>query len=146
MQLMPLQLQEVYQRHNSNDSQPSYDELQTIFLAIIQRFSRTFMVLDALDECSLVQRADLCEFILRLANTGRIVKIFVISRKVLDIERFFQRKSIPKIEVEAAKVDRDIEVYVRAQIELLLQNSSLIGDTALKDKILSTLTAKAGGM
>ena len=155
VQSLPLELQEVYRRHHNNASQPKYAELRTAFLAFKQQFSRMFFVLDALDECPLDQRKDLCEFILSLVGTAStspdisqgIVKLFVTSRKESDIERAFHRNSIPTIEVEAAKVDSDIEVYVKAQIELRLQSGSLeLRDMALKDNILSVLTTKAGGM
>ena len=156
MQSLPLEIQEVHKQHYRNDSQPSYDELKNVFLAIIQQFGRIFLVLDALDECTLDQRKDLCDFILTIANptvttptstSQGIVKLFVTSRKESDIEQAFQQKSIPTIEVEATKVNSDIEVYVKAQIELRLQNHSLrLRNIALKNKILSVLTKKAGGM
>ena len=151
MQSLPPKLQEVYEQHYSNNSQPRLDELRTVFLAIIQQFGRIFFMLDALDECPLEQRKELCEFILSIVDTTGtsqgIVKLFVTSRKESDIERAFQQQSIPTIEVEAAKVDNDIKAYVEAQIELRLQNGSLrLRDTSLKDRILNVLTSKAGGM
>ena len=153
MQSFPHELQELYKQHYRNDSQPRYDELMRVFLAIIQHFGRIFFVLDALDECTQDQRKDLCKFILSLANSTTngpsqgVVKLFVTSRKESDIERAFQQESIPTIEVEAAKVNKDIEGYVKAQINMRLQDRSLrLRDMALKDKILSALTTKAGGM
>ena len=152
MQSIPPTLRTVYEKHYSDDSQPLYDELRTVFLAIIQQFGRIFFVLDALDECTLDQRKDLCDFIFSITNTAStstsgIVKLFVSSRKEPDIERAFRQKSIPRIEVAATKVDKDIEVYVKAQIELRLQDERLVlRDMTLKDKILSALTKKAGGM
>ena len=149
MQSLPHELQTVYEQHHRNDSQPMYDELRIVFLALIQQFGRIFFVLDALDECTPDQRKDLCEFILSLTTSTSqgIVKLFVTSRKESDIERAFQQKSIPTIEVKAAKVNKDIKAYVEAQIELRLQNDSLrLRDTALKDKIFTALTSKAGGM
>ena len=155
VQSLPPELQEVYKQNHNNDRQPKYNELRNVFLAIIRQFGRIFFVLDALDECTPDQRRDLCEFLLSIANTNTtstgtsqgIVKLFVTSRKESDIERTFQPQSIPTIEVEAAKVDSDIEIYVKAQIELRLQNSSLqLRDRTLKDMILSVLTRKAGGM
>ena len=155
---MPPELQEVYERNHRRDSQPTCDELKTVFLAIAAsgRFSRIFLVLDALDECALDQRKDLCEFILSIANTTSItntnsgqgiVKLFVTSRKESDIERAFRQKSIPTIEIEAAKVNTDIEAYIKAQIDLRLENHSLrLKNINLKNKILDALTAKAGGM
>ena len=148
IQSFPDELQEVYSRCYSNHSQPKYDELRTVFLAIIQQFGRIFFVLDALDECTSEQRKGLCDFMLSLVDpTGtsqRIVKLFVTSRKESDIEQAFQQKSIPTIEVETAKVNSDIEVYVKAQIEL--RRTLKHKNSALKNKILNALTTKAGGM
>ena len=151
MQSLPHELQELYKHHDSNVSQPRYDELRILFLAILRQFGHIFFVLDALDECHLDQRKDLCEFILSIADSTAtnqgVVKLFITSRRESDIERAFQQKSIPTIEVEARKVDDDIRVYVEAQIKLRLQNGSLrLRNISLKDKILSVLTKKAGGM
>ena len=155
MQSLPPKLQKAYEQHYRNKSQPKYDELRSIFLAIIQQFGRIFFVLDALDECTLDQRKDLCKFILSLVDTSGTstdasqgtVKLFVTSRRESDIERAFQQKSIPTIEVEAAKVNSDIEIYVKAQVELRLENCSLqLSDIALKNKILNILSTEADGM
>lgn len=152
MRPLPLKLDTVYEQHYQNHSQPNFQELQDIFLAIIKQLDSVFLVLDALDECSLDQRADLCEFfgkIVELSNSTDlgVVKLFVASRKEHDIERAFLRRSFPTIEVEARKVDRDIEMYVVAQLEQRLQDGSLIlNNILLKDKILTALTTNAGGM
>ena len=106
MQSLPLELQDVYNKHYYNDSYPKYDELRVAFLAIIQQFGRIFFVLDALDGCRSDQRKDLCDFILSLASTAStdtnqgIVKLFITSRKEPDIEQAFLRKSIPIIQIE----------------------------------------------
>ena len=152
MNPLPPKLSKVYERHYRNHSQPSFQELQDIFLAIVQQSNSVFFVLDALDECALDQRADLCKFFTEIVelSTGTgygLVKLFVASRKELDIERAFLRKSFPKIEVEATKVDSDIELYVKAQIEQQLQDGSLtLNNIMLKDKIITALTTNAGGM
>ena len=146
---LPPKLNAVYEKHYQNHSQPGFKELQDIFLAIVQQFQSVFLVLDALDECAEAQRTDICEFFVGILkfNHGGVVKLFVASRKEPDIERAFLRKSFPTIEVEAKKVNRDIELYVTAQIEQLLDNGSLtLNNTMLKDKILTALTTNAGGM
>ena len=150
MKPLPDRLQEAFKKYYENDSQPSSGELRSIFLTIALQFNSMFLVLDALDECTPDQRVELCEFFSNIveSNTGRgIVKLFVTSRKEPDIERVFQQRLFPKIEIEAAKVDRDIAVYVKAQIESRLKDGRLIlQDIKLKAKILTALTTKAGGM
>lgn len=148
MHSLPLELQKVYKQHYKNDTQPKYDELRNLFLVVIQQLGSVFFVVDALDECTADERKNLCEFLLSITDITsslNTTKLFVTSRKEPDIEQAF--KAIPTIEIEAAKVNRDIEVYVKAQIDHRLQNGSLsIRDMALKDKIQHALTAKAGGM
>ena len=170
MKCLPHKLQEVYERHYSNASQPSIDELKIIFRTIALQFNSMFLVLDALDECTLDQRADLCEFFSDVVESNfhgisrsktfsgsssgdrgpasrGIVKLFVTSRKEPDIERAFLQKSFPKIEIEAAKVDDDISVYTKAQIESRLKDGRLtLQNMTLKDTILTALTTKAEGM
>ena len=150
MSPFPPELNKAYERHYQCHSQPHFQELQDIFLATVQQFDSVFLVLDALDECTLDQWKELCEFfarIVELSNGTHHVKLFVASRKELDIERAFLRKSFPTIEVEARKVDSDIELYVQAQIEKLLQDGSLtLNNIMLKEKILTALTTNAGGM
>ena len=151
MKSLPPELQEVYQRHYTNSSQPGYDELEAVLLATIQRFDRIFFVVDALDECPPDERMHLLKFCFSIATpTGTspgTVKIFITSRRENDINRAFQQRSIPTIEIEAATVDSDISIYVKAQIEQRLQDGRLVlKDLALKEKLLSVLTTKAGGM
>ena len=155
MRSLPPKLQELFEQHYRNDSQPKYDELRNIFFAIIQQLGHVFFVVDALDECTPDERKSLCKFLLSITDTASTssspsqgtVKVFITSRKESDIEQAFQQKVIPVIEIEATKVDSDIAVYVKAQIELRLQSGSLcIRNMALKDKISSVLTTKAGGM
>ena len=151
MESLPPELEELYKRHYGNDSQPKYDGLRIAYLAIIRQIGCIFFVLDALDECTLGQRKDLLAFIFSLTNTTSagadqgVVKLFITIRKESDIERAFQQ--IPTIEVEAAKVDSDIDKYVRAQMELRLKDGTLrLRNMSLKERILSVLTSKAGGM
>ena len=149
---LPPKLDQSYEKHYKNHSQPSFQELQDLFLTIAQQLDSMFFVLDALDECSLDQRVDLYKFIAgiveqRAGMSYGTIKLFVASRKELDIEKAFARKSFPTIEIEAAKVDNDIMLYVKAQIEQRLDNGSLsFSNPILKDKIFHALTSKAGGM
>lgn len=162
---LPPALVKVYELHHKSNSQPTYVDLEGVFSAVIQQFDSVFFILDALDECTLDQRKALCEFILGITkpkpistatqdiNTTSakkprgILKLFITSRKEPDLERALLKNSIPAIEIVAAKVDRDIEDYVKAQIQQRLEDGSLVlKDMTLKDRILTTLTTKAGGM
>ena len=151
MRPFPPKLDEVYECHYQSHSQPRFQELQDVFLAMVQQFNCVFLVLDALDECTPDQRKDLCGFFAKIVELSNVtnhglVKLFVASRKEQDIERAFLRKSFPAIEIEARKVNSDIKLYVQAQIEQLSYDGSLTLSDIMKEKILATLTTNAGGM
>ena len=52
MRPFPPKLNEVYEHHYQSHSQPHFQELRDIFLATVQQFDSVFLVLDALDECT----------------------------------------------------------------------------------------------
>lgn len=157
MPVSPPALEKIFLLHHKSNSQPSYVELGRVFSTIIHQFDNVFLILDALDECTLDQRTALCEFILDiaepkvtpedsqgLAEPRGILKLFVTSRKEPDLEQAFLRNPTQTtIEIEPAKVDTDIEVFVKSQLQdgdLFLENM------ALEEKILTSLTTKPGGM
>ena len=145
------QLIQMYKTHYKDNRQPGFQELQDIFLTIVKQFDTVYLVVDALDECTLDQRVHLCQFFTEVveyssgANRG-LVKLFVASRKEHDIERVFLQKSFLQIEVEVGKVDRDISLYVEDQIEQLLPDGSIVSNNVLEDEILIALRTNPGGM
>ena len=147
--------------------------MQLAMIDYAKHFNGIFLVLDALDECTTDHRAELCEFFSNIielsvqsaphtlprpaestesyigptSTTLGNIKLFVTSRKEPDIERVIRQKSFPTVEVETENVDRDIAIYVKAQMDQRIQDERLIlRKMALKDKILTTLTTKASGM
>ena len=171
MPCLPPAIEKIYELHNKNNSQPKYAELVDTFSAIIQQFDSVFLILDALDECSPDQRQVLCEFALdltkpnvmptasqaigttltnpshRTTKSRGILKLFITSRQRYNLKPAFLKNSIQKIKVGGAKVDKDIEDYIKAQIQERLQGGDLVLENmALKETILAVLTAKAGGM
>jgi len=165
MEDLPAELLKLYKRHFKNDSEPNLEELRTLFIAVSQQFDCVFLAVDALDECSIIQRRDLCDFLKHIVNINAsskpaqtsavppnaegsgTIKLFVTSRREADIARAFGEANFPRIEIEARKVNKDIEVYARAQIDQRLQDGSLVlQDIELKDKILDALIGKSGGM
>ena len=161
MENLPTELLKLYARHFRNDSEPSLEELRALFIVVSQHFDRIFLTIDALDECSISQRQELCDFLKHIVNAPKpakigsppkaegsgTIKLFVTSRKEADIARAFGEAGFPRIEIEARKVDKDIEVYARAQIDQRLRDGRLVlQDIELKDKILDALIGKSGGM
>jgi hypothetical protein len=111
-----------------------------------------YVVFDALDECPEQERKDVLGFITGIvtAPTSCCVKVFVTSRREMDIAKAFEDKHIPTIQIRAENVASDIETFVRSQVEKLRigehgKTLYVTGDE-LKEKIVHTLAMKADGM
>jgi hypothetical protein len=47
---VPESVKILYERHNDKRTRPSFDEISKVLLSIVVDYSRTFIVIDALDE------------------------------------------------------------------------------------------------
>ncbi|KAJ4322889.1 hypothetical protein N0V94_002151 [Neodidymelliopsis sp. IMI 364377] len=131
---------------------PSLVGTQDRFLSLVEDLSEVYVVFDALDECPEREREAIIGFITGIV-TAKIecqVKVFVTSRKEMDIAKAFEDKHIPTVQIQTENVTADIEAFVRGQIEKLLAGENgrtlYITDDGLKEKIAQTLASKAEGM
>ena len=126
---------------------PSYEKLESHFIRLAKRFSRFFILVDALDEAPQEQRKQIFKMILNLVDRLQSVQVFVTSRKEADIINMFLQLKAPKIEIEAKNSAADIKTYVRGQVETLISEGDLkLQDRSLYDKIVQELVGKADGM
>lgn len=123
---------------------------QESFITIAREFTEIFLVMDALDECPMSTRSKIFTFLRAVVNDLPSVKVFVTSRREMDIEEAFQRLHTPSILIEAHNVAADISRYVSDEIRRLRDGSDgkvlYIKSDALERKIVETLTEKAEGM
>lgn len=96
--------------------QPSIASLQLTLRQIIETFERTYIILDALDEC--MDREKLLAWTgdLLRRETGK-VHILLSSRRELDIEDCFE--SIPNlvhVPLRGGSLNADIEKYIDAML------------------------------
>lgn len=131
---------------------PSLAGTQKQFLSLIESRSQVYIVFDALDECPERDRKYILSFITGIvtAPTSCRIKIFVTSRREMDISTAFEDKRTPTIQIEAGKVATDIATYARGQVEALRRGQNgqtlyVLSDD-LAETIIQTLAAKADGM
>jgi len=110
--------------------------------ATIRLFTKVFIVVDALDECS--EEDGVRETFSKLLNESTPdLNLLITSRHVAVIERTFEGAT--RIEICAS--DKDVRSYLSARIT---ENSQLVRyikiDPTLLSKILDTITSKANGM
>ncbi|KAF7504496.1 hypothetical protein GJ744_002176 [Endocarpon pusillum] len=114
------------------------------------QFSEVFIIIDALDECPQDNRPKILKFLRDVTSRIPRMKVFVTSRREIDIEEAFQEIDTPRIMIEARTVEEDITRYVRDEVRRLRagqdgQKLHLRSDE-LESKIVTTLTRKADGM
>ncbi|KAJ6264017.1 Ankyrin-1 [Drechslerella dactyloides] len=105
----------LYDKH-SGLQEPSSDELLDAFVDLLSEFPKTYVVLDAIDECSKKEREKLFKvFPSRFVTTG--ASLLVTSRREPDIERALRSSFHHTICIEDSKVDADVRTHVTKAME-----------------------------
>ncbi len=133
---------DVYKEHKG-DKLLDLRQLQSLLLSLCGSFRRTFVLIDALDDCIVTEeRSLLLSTIQALQNAP--INTFITSRPNLkDIKP--QLNQVPQSEVIAA--ESDIKTYLRGRIEsnpIFLKR--IARDPGLEDKIVNTIASRASGM
>ncbi|RFU33238.1 hypothetical protein B7463_g3094, partial [Scytalidium lignicola] len=106
---LPESVKSLYDHHNKNQTRPSFDEISKTFQSVAAMYSRTFIIIDALDECQISNRHRtkfLAEIFAIQAKYG--TNIFATSRFIPDIvTQFHDSRSI-----EIRAHDEDIRMYL----------------------------------
>ena len=140
-------LLDFFKEYSRDARVPSYEKLESHFIQLAERFTRFFILVDALDEAPQEQRKKIFKMILNLVDRLQCVQVFVTSRREDDIINMFLQLKAPKIEIEAKNNAVDIEIYVRGKVETLISQGELkLQDRSLHDKIVQELVGKADGM
>lgn len=122
------------------------------FVSLIEDLSEVYVVFDALDECPEEEREGIIGFITGIVTVSVPcrVKVFVTSRREMDIVKAFEDRRIPTIPVLAENVAADIEVFARSEIKRLRRGEHgkalYIASDELEERIAQTLAKKADGM
>jgi len=113
-------------------------------------FKELYVVVDALDECPQSERPHIISFITETIKAFRCAKIFVTSRRELDIIRAFEENHTPTIQIQAENVAGDIETFVRSEVQKLRKGyhgrKLYLTSDVLEARVIQTLTEKAAGM
>jgi hypothetical protein len=126
---------------------PSQDAVLEVTLQIMQTFSRIYVVLDALDECT--QRTELLGVLGTMAGWQlKNMSLLMTSRKEREIESSLADyvKDTDTICLQNDVVDKDIQRYVRQRLS---DDKSLLKwnkDAAIRQEIEVALMCKARGM
>lgn len=112
---IPPKLRDLYQQCDKGQRQPDQISLLTIFSSLLTDSHRTFIILDALDECATGRdREDLLDVIKEMMDlSSKYLNILVTSRREKDIEDKLKVLIDNTVPLEERVVDSDIVLHVR---------------------------------
>ena len=141
-QLRPISssILDLYRHHRDKTTRPSLSEYSRLLAAELHRFSKVFVVIDALDECTEEGRVRE-QFLTEVLKLIPSVSLLLTSRDIPDMKRKFEVAA--RLDIQAS--DEDIRIYLESRIETELA-SFIKRDSTLRTDILTTIIEKAQGM
>lgn len=143
----PNPLESLYFSSSSGARQPRLSELRQTLRSLVQNFSDTFIMVDALDECKEREQllADIQNFV-EWQLEG--LHILVTSRREGDIKATLDPlvNVNQNIDIQSEVVDVDIRVYVREILQGAQGLRRWRNKPLVQDEIEKALTENANGM
>ena len=142
MESQPQCIRDLHDKHLSQQQEPSFDDIVSALVSVLQGRSKVYILLDALDECS--EQEKLLKCICTIESTCKNVNIFVSSRREYNITEALVDRVKYDIDMKTAAVDADIELFVRN----FLSTDRALGKwpNHIKAEIKDELCRRSGGM
>ncbi|KZP17116.1 hypothetical protein FIBSPDRAFT_894522 [Athelia psychrophila] len=131
---VPAPLVDLY---GGGQQQPSIQSLQLILEKIIDGFERTFIIVDAVDECT--DREKMLTWVEQLTQRKKgNVQLLFSSRPEQDItDKLSSMAYIARVTLNSKLADKDIETYLDAMLSKMIrwnaQTIALVKDTLITD-------------
>ncbi|KAJ7458853.1 ankyrin repeat-containing domain protein [Mycena latifolia] len=120
---------------------PTYQDLLKLLKELLLELGRTYIVLDALDECKEVDLGQLLDFISVLRSWTQTPLHLLITSQPRSIFREYWR-DVSCIVLDSSVTDKDIQLFVTEE----LQKSAFKGWTSRADYIVERIVRKSNGM
>ena len=140
---LPASLQLAYSRSQNGQNQLTVEDLRTLLHQVLESFNSTYILLDALDECT--DREDLLEFMEALVDWNvNDLHVLATSRKENDIAMSLEPLVTCQLCIQSALVDADIRVHIldRLSTDVKLKK----WPTNVQKEVEDTLMRGAKGM
>ncbi|GIJ82127.1 hypothetical protein Asppvi_000630 [Aspergillus pseudoviridinutans] len=137
---IPGEVSDLYKQHKKYRTRPSLEEISRTLHSVAIKYSRVFILVDALDECRESENCRikfLSELFSLQARCG--INIFATSRMNGEIEKSFTSA----ISLEIRATDHDVEIYLDERMRL--QQLDILDDDTKKE-IKRTVVDATGGM
>ncbi|KFY42803.1 hypothetical protein V494_02233 [Pseudogymnoascus sp. VKM F-4513 (FW-928)] len=138
---LPESVKSLYNNHKEKRTQPTFNEISSTLQSVAALYSRSFIVVDALDEC---QESDGCrtkllkEIFALQARSG--ANIFSTSRYIPNINEHF--KNSTQLEIRAS--DHDVQRYLDGH--MLELSRCVIRSSKLQGEIKAEIVKAVNGM
>jgi hypothetical protein len=138
---MPDIVKNLYKQHKDKRTRPSIEEISKVLYSIVADYSKSFIIIDALDECQVANgsRKKLLSEILYL-QTKIGISLFATSRFVPEIIKNFE----DCISLEILASDEDVQRYVDGHI--LQLPSFVLRSPDLQEEIKTEIPKTVKGM
>ena len=114
------------------------DDSRDLIIRLIEDYSMTTIVVDALDECDPLMRQSLLDaFEQILKESLGLVKIFVSSRNDQDI--VCTLREYPNMDISSDKNTADIKAYVKTETMKLVKSGQLLRNSRAKDRMATSI-------
>ncbi|OCK88365.1 uncharacterized protein K441DRAFT_700542 [Cenococcum geophilum 1.58] len=138
---VPESMSGLYEHHKDRRTRPSSGEILVVLHSVIRGYSRTFIIIDALDECQVsngVRRILLSDILDLQAKTG--ANLFATSRFIPEIAREFKKDLL--LEIHAR--DEDVRRYLGGHMFQL--PSFVLNNLDLQEEIKTSIVKAVDGM
>ena len=138
---LPVLLEQMYKELEPQRRRPSLEELRRLLVTLCNERERTYVIVDALDECEAIQERRHFLPLLQSLPYGS-TRLFVTSRpNNEDICHVFT----PAAQINIAAPKSEIEWFVAEKMEERKEFLERVTPD-LKEQIISTISARASGM
>ena len=120
------------------------DDSRDLIIRLIEDYSMTIIIVDALDECDPLRRESLLDaFEHILKESVGLVKILVSSRNDQDI--VYTLRQYPNMEISSDKNTADIKTYVETETMRLVKTGQLLRNSRAKEKMTASIIEQVSG-
>ena len=138
---LPESVQDLYTRHKIGRTWPSCDEISKTLQLVAKSYTKTFVIVDALDEC---QASDGCRqaFLSELFSLQHVcaANIFATSRFVPEITSKFSTSMCLEIQARKEDVQRYLEAHITELPSVVQKNQEL------REDIVTEISEAVDGM
>lgn len=132
----------LYKSHQRRNTTPRLSEISTLLRSVLSTFSRTFIIIDALDECS-TENDTKTLLLEEIRNLQPDISLLVTSRPMENL----QDELTVSASLQIGADDQDISSYISSRIQKEHRlKLHVLSDPNLQNIIVQTIVEGAKGM